>query len=238
MSVKRVIQPSEIFEDLVVKLKNIYKDVYIFRHSFCVPGDETPESIVGDVECILEPRYKEAVVALFPDVECVYIPSVGDLREKLKEYHSDVELMCEYDNIDNLARERGELSYFNGGVIEKQDKVKYCLEFVTRFEQRFNEDGLVWTCISDNEELIKTIYNDKAIFNLPIEETRKDDGTVEYITIAKQLLPMITEKNASNAFINIKRSTDYPDLYEVMIDFRFTHFQLEAFYNVIPLPFV
>ena len=238
MAIKREIQPSEIFEDLIVKLKNIYKEVYIFRHTFCVPGVESPDSVVGDIECILEPKYREAVEKLFPGVECLYLPSVGKLRDNLKEYNSDPELMSQYHTADAEARERGEFSHFAGAVIEKPDKINDCLEFVTAFEERFNNDELVWTCISDNEELIKTIYTDKAIFNLPIEETKKEDGTMEYITIAKQLLPMITEKNATNAFLNVKRSKEYPDLYEVLIDFRFSHFQLEAFYNVIPLPFV
>lgn len=238
MSVKREIRPSEIFENLVVKLKNIYKEVYIFRHSFCVPGVDTPDSVVGDIMCILEPKYKESIVTLFPGVECLYIPSVGNLREALKEYHSDPEEMQAYKDADKEDRENGIMSYFCRTVIEKPEKTSECLDFITLFENRFNADGLVWACISNNEELIKTIYEDKAIFNLPIEETQKEDGTVEYITIAKQLLPLITEKNAENAFLNIKRSKDYPDLFEVMVDFRFTHFQLEAFYNVIPLPFV
>ena len=63
MATKKEIRPSDIFEDLIVKLKNIYKDVYIFRHSFCVPGEESPDSVVGDLMCILEPKYKEAVEA-------------------------------------------------------------------------------------------------------------------------------------------------------------------------------
>lgn len=238
MATKREIQPSEIFEDLIVKLKNIYKDVYIFRHTFCVPGVDIPDSIVGEVECILEPKYKEAVEKLFSGVECLYIPSVGKLRDNLKEYHSDPEIMSQYHDTDVEAKERGEFSYFAGAVIEKPDKINECLAFVSTFEERFNRDKLIWTCISSNEELIKTLYQDKSIFNLPIEETKKEDGTMEYITIAKQLLPMITEKNATNAFLNVRKSKDYPDLYEVLVDFRFSHFQLEAFYNVIPLPFL
>ena len=239
MATKKEIRPSDIFEDLIVKLKNIYKDVYIFRHSFCVPGEESPESVVGDLMCILEPKYKEAVEALFPGVECIYISSVGDLREILKVYNNDPNSYYHHEETTNKMRGNKENIYFTGAVVvEKPEKIKDCLDFVTSFEERFNDEKRTWSCIGDNEELVKTIYTDKAIFNLPIEETKKEDGSYEYITIAKQLLPLITEKTISNAFINVMKSKDYPELYEVLIDFRFTHFQLEGFYNIIPIPFL
>lgn len=231
MAIKKEIKPSNIFEDLVVKLKNIYKDLYIFRHSFCVPGEGLPNSVVGDLMAILEPKYKEAVESLFPGVECIYVPSVGDLRDILKEYNKDPNLFSQ-ENVDS------ENKHFNGTVIEKPEKAKDCLNFVTLFEGRFNDDKRTWSCIGNNEELITTIYTDKAIFNLPIEETKKEDGTCEYITLAKQLLPMVTEKTITNVFINVMKSKEYPELYEVLVDFRFTHFQLEGFYNIIPIPFL
>lgn len=232
MAVKREIRASEIFEDLIVKLKNIYKDVYIFRYTFCVPGEDAPDSIVGDILCELEPTYKKAVEELFSGIECIYIPSVGNLREILKEFNNDPEAEYQYRNLDEEAKERGEISYFGGAVKIVTENLEDYLRFITGFEESFNDSKRTWSCIADNDALVATIYNDKAIFNLPIEK----DGE-EYVTIAKQLLPLITEKTVQNAFINVTKSESHEGLYEVLIDFRFTHFRMEAIYTMIPLPF-
>ena len=229
MAVKKTASPTALFEDLLVKLKNVYKDFYIFRGKYCVPGEESPDSIVGDVICILEPKYQEAISSFLPKAECYHIPSIEELKNFVK--NKNVETPDWYLNISELNE------FFEELLINKQDKAEYCLEEVTRFEEKFTNNECIWSCIGDNEELIKVIYEDKMIFNLPIAAVT-NDGETEYITIAKQLLPLVTAKNISTAFMSVKKSKEFDSLYEVLIDFNFTHFRLEAIYNMIPLPFI
>lgn len=225
MAVKKEMKPIQIFEDLVVKLKNIYKEMYFFRYSFCVPGEDIPDSVVGDILCELEPQYKECVKALFDGIECIHIPSIGTLREVIKTYLENGE--------SDLSNEAVREYLFSSEAVEKvTEKTEDSLKFVTRFEEFFNDSKRVWSCIGDNESLIETIYDKKGIFNFPIGKNGE-----EYVTIAKSMIPIITEKTVSNAFINVQESKEYEGLYEVLIDFKFTHFRMECVYTNIPLPF-
>ena len=84
-----------------------------------------------------------------------------------------------------------------------------------------------------NKDLIQSIYRDKRIFNMPIPKKSEDDKE-SYITIAKQLFPIVTEKTIDGAFMNLSMDEKYENLYVLLIDFLFTHFRFQAIYHFIP----
>lgn len=212
-------------EDLLIKLQKIYNDFYIFRQMYCIPGiGEQPDSILGIIVCKLEPQYIDAVKLLMPNTECIYISSAKELREDLRIKTEDNKPLDFYP----------EESRYGNLVSVKDEDTGYCYRCVTKMEERFLMDR-IWICIGEQKELLQTIYTDKKIFNLPIRSITKED-TNEYATIAKQLLPLITEKNSDTSFLSMMKLENDEDLYELLIDFHFTHFRMKARYHVIPIP--
>lgn len=225
--------------DLFVKLSNLYKDAYIIRGSIVIPGNEVSERILGTLMCTLEPDYKEAFAAFGGDVGCLYVPSVVDMKKWLQEKSSE--------ELEPTAEIIEEATYYMTPVIV-EEKIAACVSQVEAIEERFNpvhgDKIRWWRCIGENQELIETIFGLKSIFNYPItippEELngKEVQETDTLITISKQLLPLVTEKNIRNAYIGTtgKRSEQDDELMEVLLDFRFSHFRMMIIYNIVVLP--
>lgn len=228
--------------DLFVKLSNLYNDIYIIKNTFIVAGKNPSDKILGSLECVIEQKYQDALTELVGKTACVYVESVVDTKKYLQDASAnDLEPT---DEIREKAKEHIK-EITDEKIIKKQ------LDTISAFDDRFNPSDIIsrenpvrwWSCIGENAELIETVFELKSIFDLPIEvESDQDETQTEetYVTIAKQLLPLVTETNINNAYIGTtgKRHGTDNDLLEVMLDFRFTHFRMMIIYNIIVLPWV
>lgn len=227
--------------DLFVKLSNLYNDIYIIKNTFIVAGKNPSDKILGSLECVIEQKYQDALTALVGKTKCIYVESVVDTKKYLQGVANELEPTDEIK--EKTKKYLKEIT--DEKVIKKQ------LDTISAFDDRFNPSDIItrdcpvrwWSCIGDNAELIETVFELKSIFNLPIEvENDTDETQTEetYVTIAKQLLPLVTETNINNAYIGTtgKRHGADNDLLEVMLDFRFTHFRMMIIYNIVVLPWV
>ena len=94
------------------------------------------------------------------------------------------------------------------------------------------DDSNVWSPISHIPDLITTLFDKKLIYLYQIDT---DDG-IEEISIAKQMFPMMTEKTAIDAYMIIRRSKEYDGLYDILIDFKHTHFRIQSVYHALATP--
>ena len=239
-----------LVKDLFVKLANLYEDAYIVKNSFVIAGEHPSERILGPLMCTIESGYRDALKRLVGEKPCFYIANIVEtkkwLQEKLEEELEPTETIKD-DSVQFIVPK------------EDKDTIDKCVNTISEFEDRFNPVDLIsndhpvrwWSCLGDNAELIETVFNLKGIFDLPIEiepteenaessntEESKVENTTTYITIAKQLLPLVTEKNIQNAYVGTTevRHGDDDELLEVMLDFRFTHFRMMIIYNLVVLP--
>lgn len=218
--VKKEKDQVAMLRGLFVKLKSVYKkDMYLFNKSFCIVGDIGDEDAIGMIVCILEPQYKEAIeTVLLKDVEpsILYEVQVPSIPKAI-------------DSGDKLPVK----------AITNQNKIKSISQKISDITEKFNKDDLIWKNLGEDEELIKTLFEKKLIFKMPIARGEKTGSTKdEYITISSQMIPLCTAKTISSAFIHYEQVDDYEDLYMVQIKFKFTHFYMEAIYYVIMLPFL
>lgn len=230
---KKNVSPFTPLADLFVKLQKVYKDVYFFRGVYCIPGVEDATGVVGDILCVLEPKYRDAVKMLFPEEECIYVTSTKELKEDLQQKIKDEVTFDE--GIDKKTLYGDFIKTYEGD--QKQEKVNLCTSFVDKIEKRVFTDDTerVWDCLGSNPELISAFFTDKRVFNYPIV-TKERQEPEEYVTIAKQMIPLVSESNIGVSFISIEKSEEQPELYEILIDFRFSHFRMNALYYVLPLP--
>lgn len=212
--------------DLMVKLSNLFKDCYLIRNKILVAGNTPSDKILGTLMCTLEERYKEALTTLIGKGGCFYIASVQDTKKYLQEQK-------EWEPTEEIKHEIKKYIV----SISDTERLEEVTAKVVSVEERFNpETGKIhwWQCIGTNEELVDAIFNMRAIFDMPISSDEGADGTV--VTISKQLLPLVTEKNIQNAYIGTPGKEDNDELMEVMLDFRFTHFRVMIIYKVVVLP--
>ena len=198
MAVKRT-SPFAPLSDLFVKLQKVYKDVYIFRGIYCIPGEEELASIVGDILCVLEPKYRDAVRELLPKKECIYIPSIKEFKEDLQKKVKEGILPTSYSD----------QSLMYGELLKTIDDVddpsfEHCIDFLDKLESRIYKNDRIWKCIGENEEMVSTLFKEKRIFNLSIASITDEEGCQEYVTIAKQMLPLVSESNIGTSFIDRK----------------------------------
>lgn len=272
MATKKKVSLFDRFYDLLVKLNNVFKDVYIIDRKYCLSGKESDEEALGDILCILNEKYEQTLEKMgIPDA--VYITDIRSLKsdtknepddydvlkEKINELikkgklsESQIENVCYMMEADaslediylslNIPDDSGEIrEYLTHSKridtiyqyvlpIEEEEILTACREKISLFTEEFQKP-LIWENMGLNCDLIKSIYQDKRIFNMPIP--KKDNGE-SYITIAKQLFPIVTEKTIDGAFMNLREDETYEDLYILLIDFMFTHFRFQAIYHSVP----
>ena len=214
---KKEVSPLAIFRDLCVKLSRVFKDVYIVRNKYCIGGKVSDEEALGEILCILEPKFSDAILNLLGEnkVSYFFIPDIKEAKEKIDEGIEFLDLPFSWV-VDTKTIE------------ELQKKI-------TMFDSSFNKEGIIWENLGEKEDLIKAIYVDRQIFNLPIEVQNGEPK--EYITIAKQMIPIVTEKTINGAFLHLHKDEEYENLFIIYIDFQFTHFRFHAIYHAIPTPF-
>lgn len=216
--------------DLFVKLTNLYKDAYFIRNRIFISGNEPSDRILGIPMCHLEPKYKEALEKLVGREVCFYIPSIQNTKKWLQE-------QTELEPTDEI-REQVKKNFIK--TVQNEEVSGKMLMKATEIEERFNpitKKVRWWQCIGDNDELVKTVFDLKAIFNFPIADSEDSSDNGSFVTISKQILPLVTEKNIKNAYIGTTgKIDDDDDLMEVLLDFRFTHFRMMIVYQIVVLP--
>ena len=274
MASKKVVHTFDLFYDLLVKLNNVFKDVYIIDHKYCIPGKETDTEALGDILCTLNEKYIQVLEKMNFSNQ-VYITNIRLFKAELKEDPSDYDVIKEKitrlvkenkvtdDKLEKLCYileadptleevyeyleipdDSGEMKEYltstdrrdtiNQYVLELEDSdiLQKCRGMISVFTAEFQKP-VIWENMGLNKDLIQSIYRDKRIFNMPIPKKSEDDKE-SYITIAKQLFPIVTEKTIDGAFMNLSMDEKYENLYVLLIDFLFTHFRYQAIYHFIP----
>ena len=274
MASKKVVHTFDLFYDLLVKLNNVFKAVYIIDHKYCIPGKETDTEALGDILCTLNEKYIQVLEKMNFSNQ-VYITNIRLFKAELKEDPSDYDVIKEKitrlvkenkvtdDKLEKLCYileadptleevyeyleipdDSGEMKEYltstdrrdtiNQYVLELEDSdiLQKCRGMISVFTAEFQKP-VIWENMGLNKDLIQSIYRDKRIFNMPIPKKSEDDKE-SYITIAKQLFPIVTEKTIDGAFMNLSMDEKYENLYVLLIDFLFTHFRFQAIYHFIP----
>ena len=218
---KKEKEPREILRDLFVKLTKVFKkDMYIYQGKFCIAGPETDEEAIGVIVCTLEPKYEAVVKSEIIDNQDSKSPLILlNLSEAKEAIDAGKEVPI---------RE----------VIFK-DTIEECVTKINEVTEMFTVAGMVWKSLSDDPDLIQAIFKEKLIFKMPIDtDDNEFDGDKEYISIASQMLPLVTEENINGAFAHWEMVEKEEDLCKFLINFSFTHFRLQAVYYVVILPFL
>lgn len=228
MAVKKEKPPIMLVKDLLVKLNNVYKDIYLYKNKFCIGAKNTNEEALGDILCTLEPVYEEAVKKFIGVDEVIYI-DIKPFKEWISSCITDG--LCTSENVIHVINF---MDYAK--VVRKKSEIQSVIEKVDKLYERFHVDGIVWKNLSQYEDMINIIYTDNQIFNLPISRITEDAENTDYVTMTKQLLPVVSQKTIKDAYINIsKLKVDEEHLYEMLIDFHFTHFSMNCLYHILPL---
>lgn len=218
---KKEKEPREILRDLLVKLTRVFKkDMYIYQGKYCIAGPESDEEAIGAIVCTLEPEYETVVKSEIIDHQ---------------DSKSQVILV-------NLAEAKVAL---DAGIevpireIIFKDTIEEVVTKVNEITEMFSADGMEWKSLGDDPDLIQAIFKEKLIFKMPIDvDDNKYEEDKEYISIASQMLPLITEKNIHGAYAHWELVEKEGDLCRFLINFAFSHFCLQAVYYVVILPFL
>lgn len=216
--------------DLFVKLTKLFDDMYIIRGSILIPGSRPSEGILGNVMCRLEPNYAEAFQKFAEGKSVLYIGSVKKMKEWLQ-------TKPEWEPTDEIRWESSQYMV----EITKEESIEAQINRATEFENRIlPPDGKMhWRkCIGEDKKLLETLFGISGIFDMPIFYDAKDKEPGTVMSMAKQLLPLISEKNATVAYIGTtgKRTGDNDELLDVVLDCRLPYFQMCILYTVMILP--
>lgn len=211
---KKERSPIELLEELVVKFGQVFSsDMYIYKRKKCIPGNETSENLLGDIILTLEGKWENVLTELgIPDI--FYIGNIKEFRAKFKD--------------KTITMEELHTSGDHDPSIES-----VLLEKITEIETEHMNEENVWKHLVEIPDFMETIFDKKLIYLYQIPH---DDGTVEEISLAKQMFPMMTEKTAIDTFILIKESKDYDGLYDILVDFTHTHFRIQSVYHALATP--
>jgi hypothetical protein len=209
--------------------------------TYVVAGENPSDRILGTALCIIEPDYRDALVSLLKGMkkECIYIKDITEIKKWMQEL-----LDTNPNDYDALSDDTYKVCMENF-IDEKvdKDKVSVLMKKIETIEEKFAAcNSRWWSCIADNEEALQAIFGAKAIFDYPLAVPHNDTTENEYerigVSVSKQLLPLVDAKNVRHAYIGTNGTLieGAPDIMEVMVDFRFTHFRMMIIYNVIVLP--
>lgn len=230
--------PIYIFEDLIVKLKGIFKDGYIIKGVDCIGGVETANDSIGNTRCVLEKKYQDVIVTLFGKIEYAFIPSFELLREVMNGYEEVINehhLLGLEDTIEfgqDMANK-----FLNMGlirIIEDEKTIKEITDTNGRFDGFFLGNH-TWKSFDTNLDMLKTIFDEKRIYNIPLTQLTQDAVEGEIITVSKQMLPTITEKRMHELHMAAIRNKAEEGLYWLLIEIGFTHFKIQSFYGALPI---
>lgn len=200
---------NDDLRDLLVKLRKVYKDVYIINGSYCLGGNETEEDSLGDIVCILEDKYQEILKKVI-DKPAIYLKP-DDVKKALDGFDEKLP-------IKTIAK------------IEEDELLKR----LESFNNDFLSETAIWKNVGEDENLMQTLFVDKRLYMLPVSLFDKEN-TTDYVTIAKQFVPSMTEKNATSVFMTLEK-VEEEDIYKILFDFTFTHYRFQAVYHALALP--
>ena len=123
--------------------------------------------------------------------------------------------------------------YYINDVKGFRSKFKDKTVTVEELHKEANDPSIETTLIEKKSEVLKEHEDDQKLIYLYQIDT--DDG-IEEISIAKQMFPMMTEKTAMDAYMIIRRSKEYDGLYDILIDFKHTHFRIQSVYHALATP--
>lgn len=201
---------NDPLRDLLVKLRRVYKDLYIINGSYCIAGNEAEEDSLGDVVCILEDKYQKILKDVI-DEPAIYLKP-DNVKKALDNFEEKLPIKI-------IAK------------IEQDELLKKLEDF----NKDFLSENAIWKSVGKIEKLMKVLFEDKRVCELPISLFDPSNAT-DYVTIAKQFVPSMTEKNATSVFMTLEREPK-EDLYRLLFEFNFTHYRFQAVYHVLPLPY-
>lgn len=206
----KVKEPSLIFRDLMVKMTKVYKDFY-YWNGYCFAGPTSKESRLGTITCQLTPIYKEIFEAFVctEDKKDVYLVVVADAKAAI-------------DNGEMVPKT----------VIPKESiQTAGMIGGLNKTTALFQRSDIVWTPLSTDEALKQKLYTENMIYQKEII----DNGEKKHITVAKQLLPLVSIKNIEKAYMYIDDDdVEGTHLKRILIDFDFTHFRMMCIYHAVP----
>jgi len=201
--------------DFLNKVKKVFsKDFMIYHNYYIIPGIESSEKLDGLVLLIVNDKYREELSLIFNEKKSYNIESIDLLKNNI-----------ENENVSDYYNEISDSEFKLPYSYDDDALIKTVLDDVSK-------PDIVWNKLSDNKDIIKIFFSDKASYELPIYDyERKKKDT---ITIGKELFPHISEKNIDLLFFTSKYIEDI-DLYMTYFDFRWDYFQMICRYYSIPL---
>lgn len=234
MAKKKEEHPLQIVRDYLVKIERVFKEFYLFHGSICVGGKSDDDSALGLKLCLMEHEYQEAFNFVYGKKECLFF-KVKEVKYDLDNINEYLEQVSFPLNIQPLIGEPEEKMSVR--EITDSKKIEKINKFADTMMKDFNRPNLTWKNLVNFPELTEAFFLNKEIFNMPVQWINSDDSSGNYITFAKQMIPNVSEKNMSSAFIYLETMLFGEDtLYKLLLDFQFTHFRLYVIYYCIPLP--
>lgn len=199
---------AETIKDLFVKLKKVFpSDVYIILPNILWAGEKSSDISSGDNICILEPKYTEAIFKSINKTEGIlYIPSVDNAK-------------LEFINIvEEVTDDEKKISLITSAITHMKEYVSTVDDW-----QSFKD-----FLDKDNQINFNTLFDDKDVISLKDEKNNSPA-----VIIGQSFIPLVTDKNYENLFYSISK-TDNGELYTLMFNFVFTHFQLYQRFYFVP----
>lgn len=146
MAKKKDLTPEELVMDLATKLKGVFKkDLYIKDSLYILPGHYTDDDLCGDILCIMELPYKQAVESVFGVHNLIYIDDIVEYKKEPDKHY------ITFTSEDNIYNE----------VTEKQNKIKTRIEEIETWENFIS---------SFQEEILESIFNENASVDLKVDK--------------------------------------------------------------------
>lgn len=161
----------------------------------------------------------------FFEVPGAYLCILNDkYSEAFEELYPNADLIF----IRDLIKFKDDLSY--GVVLEDLSKKTEISEKVSDFLKRIDEVDIDNSLVESNPNIIDVIFDKKNNYILNCEDD--DFG----IVLGKACFPLVTAKTMEKILYKLIEPDDKEEgLYNLYMQYNFTHFQLFMLYNAIPM---
>ena len=146
MAAKKEKSPNDLVMDLATKLKGVFKkDLYIKDSLYILPGHYTDDDLCGDILCIMELPYKQAVESVFGVHDLIYSDDIVEYKKDPDNHYTT------FTKEDNIYSE----------MDEKQRKIKTRVDEIDTWENFIT---------SFANEVLDSIFNDNAPVDLKVDK--------------------------------------------------------------------